>query len=102
MERLIEKCNRSNFDDFLSNKMTDNEPNNLHMVNKQKNEKTLPLHSVPVLEPVCLLVVIDHGKQSSRCETQSWQQCGECRILYYKYLLRSSIIGSRKVLPHIF
>ena len=54
------------------------------------------------IEPVCLLVVIDHGKQSSCCETQSWQQCGECRILYYKYLLRSSIIGSRKVLPHIF
>ena len=48
--RLIEKCSRSNFDEFLSNKMTDNEPNNLHIY-KQKKEKTLPLHSVPVLEP---------------------------------------------------
>ena len=43
---------------------------------------------------------IDHEKQSSRCETQSSQQCGECRILYYKYLLRSSIIESRKFACH--
>ena len=52
--RLIEKFSRLKFDEFLSNKMTDNEPNNLH-INKQKKErkkkKTLPLHSVPVLEP---------------------------------------------------
>ena len=48
---------------------------------------------------VCL-AAIDHEKQSSRCETQSSQQCGECRILYYKYLLRSSIIESRKFACH--
>ena len=38
--RLIEKCSRSNFDEFLSNQMTDNEPNNLHIY-KQKKEKNI-------------------------------------------------------------
>ena len=36
--RLIEKFSRLKFDEFLSNKMTDNEPNNLH-INKQKKER---------------------------------------------------------------
>ena len=47
-------------------------------------------------------LVIHHEKQSSCCETQSSQQCGECRSLYYKYLLRSSIIEQSRKLPQFY